>query len=66
MKINPGIYVLDSHLSVTTEKDMTGKRIVIEASVLPGDTSWTPEKMPVIACRAKKGEIPDYYYFVAR
>ncbi len=65
MKINPGIYMLDNHISVATGKEMTNKRIVIEASVLPGDTSWTPEKMPVIACRAKKGEIPDYYHFVA-
>jgi hypothetical protein len=65
MKINPGIYILDSHVSVTTEKEMTDKRIIIEASILPGDTSWTPEKMPVIACKAKKGELPESYHFVA-
>jgi hypothetical protein len=64
MKINPGIYVLDSHVSVATEKAMTDRRIIIEASILPGDTSWTPEKMPVIANKAKKGEIPDSYHFV--
>jgi hypothetical protein len=64
MKINPGIYVLDSHIPVTTEKEMNGKRIVIEASILPDDTSWTPEKMPIIASKAKKGEIPDSYHFV--
>lgn len=65
MKINPGVYVLDSHVSVATEKAMSDKRIIIEASILPGDTSWTPEKMPVIASKAKKGEIPDSYHFVA-
>jgi hypothetical protein len=65
IKINPGIYILDKHISVATEKVMTDKRIVIEASILPGDTSWTPEKMPVIASKAKKGEIPDSYHFVA-
>jgi hypothetical protein len=64
MKINPGIYVLDSHIPVATEKEMTDKRIVIEASILPDDTSWTPEKMPVIASTAKKGEIPEFYHFV--
>jgi hypothetical protein len=64
IKINPGIYVLDKHVSVATEKVMTNKRIIIEASILPGDTSWTPEKMPVIANKAKKGEIPDSYHFV--
>jgi hypothetical protein len=65
MKINPGIYVLDHYVSVAMEKDMAGKRIIIEAAFLPGDTSWTPEKMPVIASKAKKGEIPDSYHFVA-
>jgi hypothetical protein len=65
IKINPGIYILDKHVSIATEKAMTNKRIIIEANILPGDTSWTPEKMPVIASKAKKGEIPDSYHFVA-
>jgi hypothetical protein len=64
VKINPGIYILDKRVSVATEKPMTGKRIVIEASILPDDSSWTPEKMPVIASRAKKGEIPENAHFV--
>ena len=64
MKINPGIYVLDSHVPVATEKEMTDKHIIIEASILPGDTSWTPEKMPVITSKAIKGEIPKSYHFV--
>jgi len=50
---------------VATEKEMGGKRIVIEAAVLPGDTLWTPEKMPVIACTAIKGELPQSQHFVA-
>ncbi len=65
MKINPGIYVLDKHIPVYTEKEMTGKRIIIEANILPGDTSWIPEKMPVIISAAKKGELPEFYNFVA-
>ncbi|OFY76656.1 MAG: hypothetical protein A2V46_01400, partial [Bacteroidetes bacterium RBG_19FT_COMBO_42_7] len=64
MKINPGIYVLDHHVSVATEKDMTGRRIVIEASILPDDPSWTPEKMPVIISRAVKGEFQASYHWV--
>ncbi len=64
IKINPGIYVLDRHVSVSTEKEMTDKHIVIEASILPDDTSWTPEKMPVIVTESKKGEIPINYNFV--
>jgi hypothetical protein len=64
MKINPGIYVLNSHVPVSTEKEMTDKRIVIEASILPDDISWTPEKMPVIAIESKKGEILENYNFV--
>ena len=57
MKINPGVYILDSHISVATEKEIAGKRIVIEASILPDDPTWAPEKMPVITSRALKGGI---------
>jgi len=64
IKINPGVYILDKHVSVATEKVMTNKRIIIEASILPGDSSWTPEEMPVIVSKSKKGEIPDSYHFV--
>ena len=64
MKINPGVYILDKHVTVATEKDMGERRIIIEASILPDDTSWTPEKMPVITCKALKGEIPESYHFV--
>lgn len=66
IKINPGIYVLNHPLSIETDKDITGKRLVIEASVLPGDASWTPEKMPIIFSTSKKGEVPGQdYHFVA-
>lgn len=64
IKINPGIYVLDNHISIETDKEMNDKRIIIEASILPDDTSWTPEKMPVIANKSVKGEIPDNYNFI--
>ncbi len=64
IRLNPGIYALENHVSVVTEKEITNKRLIIEASVLPGDTSWTPEKMPVIVCKARKGEIPVHFNFV--
>jgi len=64
VKINPGIYVMDSHVLVTTEKEMTDKHIAIEASILPDDTLWTPEKMPVITCKAKKGDVPVNYNWI--
>jgi hypothetical protein len=64
VKINPGIYILDRHISVTTKKSMDNKRIVIEASILPDDPAWTPEKMPVIASKAIKGEIDISYHWV--
>jgi|GEM_PF-1324381 len=62
MKINPGIYVLDKHISVTTEKPLVNKRIVIEASILPDDSLWAPEKMPIVINSSEKGEIPDQDY----
>ncbi len=64
IKINPGIYILDNHVPVVTEKETTYKRIIIEASVLPDDTSWTPDKMPVITCKAMKGELSIHPNFV--
>ncbi len=64
IRINPGIYVLDNHVSVSTEKDMTDKRIILEASILPDDPEWTPEKMPVVFSRAVKGEIEGLDHWV--
>jgi hypothetical protein len=67
IKIKPGIYVLDSFVSVETDKDMTDKRIMIEAGILPDERSWTPEQMPIVISTSKKGEVPgqDYHYVVA-
>jgi len=59
MKINPGIYVLNEHVPVETDKDLSNKRITLEASILPDDSTWTPEKMPVIISKSKKGEFPN-------
>lgn len=64
MKLNPGIYFLDHHVSISTEKEMTEKHLAIEASILPDDPSWTPEKMPIIASRAMKGEFPASYHWM--
>ena len=64
IKINPGIYILDQHVSVATEKEMTDKRITIEASILPDEPSWTPDQMPVITCKAVKGEFSHLPHFV--
>ena len=60
MKLNPGIYVLDHVISVQTEKEISGKHIVIEAVTLPGDSGWAPEKMPVIVNTSIKGTIPGF------
>jgi hypothetical protein len=67
MKINPGIYVLNKHVSITTDKELTSKHIIIEASFLPDDSTWTTEKVPIIINTSKKGEIPgeDYSYVIS-
>ena len=59
MKINPGIYILNSHVRIATEKTIANKRLIIEASFLPDDTEWTTEKMPVIISKSKKGDLPE-------
>jgi len=56
MKLLPGIHVLDKPVSLATEKDMTGKRIVVAAATLPDDPSWTPEKMPIVINSSNLGD----------
>lgn len=58
IKINPGIYVLYNHVPVSMPENPAFDQIVIEASILPDDPSWTPEKMPVIINSSLRGEIP--------
>jgi hypothetical protein len=58
IKINPGIYILHKYVPVSTKKDMANKRIIIEASILPDDESWSPDKMPVITSKSMRGELP--------
>lgn len=60
IKLNPGVYVLDNHLSISS---FIG-RIVIEASILPDDSLWRPEYMPIILSIARKGEIEEDKNFV--
>lgn len=57
VKIKPGIYILEHHVAIETEKVLGHNRIVIEASILPDDSTWTPDKMPVIISRSRIGEI---------
>ena len=64
VKVNPGIYILKHHVEISTEKSLGNKRIIIEATVLPDDTAWTPEKMPVIKTISDKGEIMEKDLFI--
>ncbi|MFZ0427367.1 MAG: hypothetical protein WAO20_04565 [Acidobacteriota bacterium] len=57
MRLNPGIHVLPRHVELATEKNMAGKRIVVEASVLPDDSKWTPESMPIVISSAELGDL---------
>lgn len=58
VKINPGIYVLNHPVMISSNKNLNNtNRIIIEASILPDDSTWTPEKMPVILSTSNTGEI---------
>ncbi|MCF3111205.1 right-handed parallel beta-helix repeat-containing protein [Niabella sp. CC-SYL272] len=49
IKLAPGLYLLKNKVTVATGKAYGfGARFTIEATVMPDDTAWTPEKMPVI------------------
>ena len=65
VRINPGTYVLTTHVPVDAEKTMPDKKIIIEAGLMPDDPSWRPELMPVILSTAPKGEIAEDFHFVA-
>ena len=64
IKVNPGIYVLKHHIKISTKKPTSNKRIIIEAAILPDDTVWTPEKMPVIKTISSAGEIMEKDLFI--
>ncbi len=60
IKLAPGIYYMGSTAEFKNQRNYKeDKRLIIEASILPGDSLWTPEKMPVIMSIAR----PETYYF---
>ena len=48
IKVAPGIYNLTDKVVFNKDRYSAKERLIIEAVVLPDDTSWSPEKMPVI------------------
>lgn len=45
----PGVYLLNDKLSINPVRILKdADRYIIEAQTMPDDSSWTPEKMPVI------------------
>ncbi|WP_188316114.1 right-handed parallel beta-helix repeat-containing protein [Chitinophaga agrisoli] len=49
IKLQPGLYMLTDKLTLRLPATRTkGLRYVIEAAIMPDDTAWRPEKMPVI------------------
>lgn len=54
IKINPGIYCLDSTVVVELDNELKKNKIIIEATILPDNENWKPEKMPIIINTTKK------------
>jgi len=49
IKINPGLYLLEGRLDINPVRILEDSaRFIIEASTMPDDEAWTPEKMPVL------------------
>lgn len=49
IKLQPGIYLLEDKIDVNPVRIMSDTtRFIIQAAVLPSDSSWIPSKMPVI------------------
>ncbi len=50
IKIMPGLYLLDDKVDINPVRVMDeNSKLIIESAILPGDSSWAPLKMPVIA-----------------
>ncbi len=49
IKIMPGIYLLDDRIDINPVRILNEKsKLRIEAAILPGDSLWKPENMPII------------------
>jgi hypothetical protein len=49
IKIMPGIYLLNDKIDINPVRILNeNSKLRIEASILPGDSLWTPENMPII------------------
>ena len=62
IRIAPGLYTITHPLIILPEINRPSiAGFTFEAVVMPDDTDWTPEKMPVIQCVAdsnRKGKLP--------
>lgn len=56
IKVAPGIYNLTDKIVFNKDRYSEKERLIIEAAVLPDDTSWSPEKMPVIISTSEASE----------
>lgn len=49
LKLGPGLYPLQTNLTIEANKNLTNKnRLTIEADILPDDSMWRQEDMPTI------------------
>ena len=49
IKIKPGLYLLDERVDINPVRVLDEKsKLSIEAAILPGDSLWSPLKMPII------------------
>ena len=56
IKVASGTYHLPNKVQFENKREYSeNDRFIIEASILPDDTTWTPTKMPVIISSAKPG-----------
>ena len=60
IRLAPGIYYMAKTAEFTNQRNYSEhKRLILEAAILPGDSTWAPDKMPVIMSIAS----PETYFF---
>ena len=57
LKLGPGLYPIQTNLTIEPNKNLTSKnRLTIEADILPDDSTWRQEDMPTIISTS----LPEY------
>jgi len=66
LKLMPGYYYLNDIVNINSCQGVDSKkRLIIEASLMPDDSTWTPMKMPIIQSTSDNNSFKQFKHAVA-